>query len=101
MSTIAPFIERATNDMLIGPDWAINIEICDIINADPGQAKEAIKAIKKRLGNKNPKIQILALTPDLHVRERILSLLDTWQEAFGGHGGRYPQFYAAYMELKK
>jgi hypothetical protein len=27
-------VDKATSHHLMGPDWAVNLEVCDIINAD-------------------------------------------------------------------
>ncbi|XP_074570932.1 TOM1-like protein 6 [Curcuma longa] len=127
-------VEKATSDLLMGPDWTLNMDICDSVNSDHWQAKDVVKALKKRLQHKNPQIQFLSLTlletmikncgdyvhfqvvereipqemvkivrkkTDMQVRDKILALLDSWQEAFGGAGGKYPQFYWAYTDLKR
>lgn len=125
-------VQRATSDALIGPDWATNLELCDTLNRDPGQTKDVVKSLKKRIAHKNSKVQLLALTlletmikncgdivhvhvaergilhemvkivkkrPDYHVKEKILTLIDTWQEVFGGARSKYPQYYASYQDL--
>nr|XP_043628404.1 TOM1-like protein 9 [Erigeron canadensis] len=129
---VNPMIEKATNEARVGPDWAMNISICDLCNQHPGQAKDVVLAIKKRIRSKNVTVQLLALTllesivmncgdlvykniakkdllcdmvkivkkkPDFQVKEKILDLIDTWQEAFGGVRAKYPQYYAAYSQL--
>ncbi|KAL4283593.1 hypothetical protein GQ457_16G001100 [Hibiscus cannabinus] len=125
-------VERATSDALAGPDWAKNLEICEILNHNPGQVKEVVKGIKRKLKSKHPKVQILALTLlecmlkncgdivhmhvadrnilpemvkifkkrcDYDVKEKILILVDTWQEEFGGPRAIYPHYFIAYQEL--
>lgn len=56
-------IEHATSPSLQSEDWALNMEICDIINESEDGPKDAVKAIKKRIvGNKNFREVMLALT---------------------------------------
>ncbi|XP_042517383.1 TOM1-like protein 5 [Macadamia integrifolia] len=57
----AELVNSATSDKLTEMDWMKNIEICELITRDQGKAKDVIKAIKKRLGNKNPNIQLFAV----------------------------------------
>ncbi|PIN01620.1 Cytosolic sorting protein GGA2/TOM1 [Handroanthus impetiginosus] len=126
-------VEKATSEFLIGPDWTLNIDICDAINSNQMLAKDVVKAVKKRLQHKNPKVQLLALTlletmvkncgdyvhfqiaernipqemvkivrkkTDMHVRDKVLTLIASWHQAFGGSRGRYTQYYLAYEDLR-
>ncbi|KAG8015103.1 Target of Myb protein 1, partial [Nibea albiflora] len=55
--------ERATSGSLQSEDWALNMEICDIINETDEGPRDSVKAIKKRIvGNKNVREIMLALT---------------------------------------
>ncbi|KAK1562012.1 hypothetical protein Q3G72_004895 [Acer saccharum] len=127
-------VDKATSELLMNPDWTMNIDICDSVNSHQWQAKDVVKAVKKRLQHKNAKVQLLALTlletmvkncgdyvhfqiaernvlgemvkivkkkADMQVRDKILALLDSWQEAFGGPGGKHPQYYYACDDLRR
>ncbi|XP_030840359.1 LOW QUALITY PROTEIN: TOM1-like protein 2 [Strongylocentrotus purpuratus] len=62
-SPVGQRIERATNESQASEDWGLIMEITDIINETEEGAKDAVKALKKRLfGNKKWKEVIFSLT---------------------------------------
>ncbi|KAL9249103.1 TOM1-like protein [Drosera capensis] len=54
-------VEEATAETLDEPDWAMNLEICDMINHERVNSIELIRGIKKRIMLKNHRVQFLAL----------------------------------------
>lgn len=56
-------VDKATNELLIGPDWGVNVDLCDLVNSDfMRHGKDCVKALRAKMGKKNPKVQLLALT---------------------------------------
>ena len=63
-------IEAATRPDLESEDWSLNMEICDIINENDDDAKDAARAIKKRL-------QQIEQDRDFTITNRTLTVLET------------------------
>lgn len=56
-------MEKATAESLPSDseDLALNLEICDRIRSKAVPAKDAMRSLRKRISNKNPNVQLLAL----------------------------------------
>jgi len=121
-------VDRATNQLLIGPDWAANMEVSDM-GLRPDCCEEVVRAIRRRMLYRNPKVAVLALTvletcmkncdTDFHdrvatkefqadmvrlakgtgeVAEKALMLIESWADAFQVDG--HPQFRETYNSLR-
>lgn len=54
-------VEDATSENLDEPDWALNLDICDMINNEKINSVELIRGIKKRIMLKSARVQYFAL----------------------------------------
>lgn len=54
-------IEEATAETLDEPDWAMNLELCDMINHGRLNSVEFIRSLKMRIKSKSPRIQYLTI----------------------------------------
>lgn len=116
-------IEQATDASLASENWALNMEICDIVNDTDEGPKDAVRALRKRLqqnAGKNYTVVMYSLTvletcvkncgrrfhlliaqkdfvqdlvkmigpkndPPTAVQEKVLSLIQSWADAFRTH----------------
>lgn len=71
------YLDKATSELLPSgaEDIALNLEICDQIRSKSVSAKDAMRALKRRLNHKNPNVQLLALGVRNYVLKRHFWLL--------------------------
>ncbi|XP_065332917.1 hepatocyte growth factor-regulated tyrosine kinase substrate isoform X1 [Cloeon dipterum] len=55
------FLDRATSNLRLEPDWPAIIQICDLIRQSDVPAKYALAAIKKKIYHANPHVAMFGL----------------------------------------
>ncbi|KAE9420708.1 hypothetical protein Angca_008065, partial [Angiostrongylus cantonensis] len=55
-------IEKVTAEHLITENWAMILDVCDKVNADPRGPKNVLLSIRKRLNHRDPHVVLLALS---------------------------------------
>jgi len=71
-------IEKATSELLpqAQEDLAYNLEVCDMIKGKRVSAKDAMRSLKKRLGHRNPNVQMLTLKVQICLYQHSIYRLD-------------------------
>ncbi|EGZ17164.1 hypothetical protein PHYSODRAFT_300330 [Phytophthora sojae] len=52
---------RATDETLAGPEWALNMALCDCANAQHAACDDIVRLLQRRLQSGQPKVALLAL----------------------------------------
>ncbi|TYZ60785.1 hypothetical protein PybrP1_006418 [[Pythium] brassicae (nom. inval.)] len=54
-------VEQATASSLSGPEWALNMAVCDLSNADPAIGEMVVRALQRKLQDESPRVVLHAL----------------------------------------
>ncbi|KAF4321437.1 hypothetical protein G195_005346 [Phytophthora kernoviae 00238/432] len=54
-------VARATDEQLTGPEWALNMAICDCANAHHEVCDDIVRFLQRRLQSGSPRVALLAL----------------------------------------
>ncbi|CAI5745947.1 unnamed protein product [Peronospora destructor] len=58
---VEELVARATDEALMGPEWALNLELCDYANAHYTLCDDIVRLLQRRLQSGEPKVTLLAL----------------------------------------
>ncbi|GJP40549.1 hypothetical protein CLOM_g217 [Closterium sp. NIES-68] len=61
-SSVSHLVDKACSEYLADPDWTTNLQLCDLLNASPSKAGDAMRAIHKKVTSRHAQVQLSALT---------------------------------------